>query len=394
VGLSRLKVWASFTCLAALAACGGGGGGSGASAPPPPPPLAGALRITNVTPSSIAQDVREAANPMAGFEIGADLAGDLSRLTGETVYVLIEDARGLFELASTQISPNGLGNRVVLRLKSTLGLTGSLEGNLRLNVCLDTACTRPLGNSPVVLPYRINIVGGVRIAESGPIVVDVPFGEPSPLSGYVFAARRAVSLVIPANLSGLTAIPPFDSGWVTPSGGSGGDQLAGLSYGNVVPGQTIAGELAFFRRPVGSYVSRLKLSSSLESVAGAPVESVTEIRYIVRESAVTMAFDASQSSFVDSATQQFVNVTSAGGLLYGEVSRIVYSPNSGSVNWLQLLPSFSQIQPTSRLFEVFANKCQFSVGCLGSGSYTADVYFRTGAGVESPAAWRVTLQVL
>ncbi|MEY3253894.1 MAG: hypothetical protein RL227_2867 [Pseudomonadota bacterium] len=136
-------------------------------------PLASALRITSVTPASLAQDVREAANPMAGFDIGAELAG-------------------------------------------------SREGHLRLNVCLDTACTRPIGNSPVVLPSRIIVVGGVRIGERGPIGVDVPFGHPSPFDGCVLVLRRAVSLVIPAKLSGLTAILPFDAGWVAASSRTSG----------------------------------------------------------------------------------------------------------------------------------------------------------------------------
>lgn len=388
----RLKFMLLLAVLGALSACGGGGGGGGGGGSTPPP-LASAVRVTNVAPASFTQDVAESSNPMAGFVITADVTGDLTRLNGETIFVVIEDARGLFEVASTEIWPNGVGNRVSLRLKSTQGLSGAVEATLRVNVCLDAACTRPLGNSPVLLPYRLNVFSGVRVAEAGPIVVDVPFGQAPLASSYLFATRRALQLSIPANIGSLNAIPPFETEWVGSSGSPSTDMLGLLSYGTVIPGQTIDGELVFERRPVGTYVSQLKLTTSLESVFGR-AESLKEVRYIVRESGVRVAFDASRADFVDSGSQQFVNVTSANGVLYDRVSRIVYSPNSGSINWLTLSLASSQPFGTSRLFEVFANKCQFSIGCLSSGSYSADVYFQTATGAESPIAWRVTLQAL
>lgn len=389
----------ALVALMGLPACGGGGGGGGGDAGSgggsgnaSTPSLASAVRVTNALPASFAQTVPESANPAIGFEVSADITGDLARLSGETVFVLIEDARGLFELAGSQISPNGLGNRLTLRLKSTLGLSGLQEGSLRVNVCLDAACTRPLGNSPVLLPYRLTVANGVRLASTGPVVVDVPFGEPLPTPAYQFAVERAVSLVIPANLSNIGRIPPFDTGWTGADGLGTGLRLALLNYSAVRPGQTIDGTLSFDRRPIGTYVSHLKLGSQIDGVSGV-LESLREVRYIVRASGVSMAFDASTSAFVNGGSQQFVQVTAASGDLYDRVSRIAFPTGTPAVQWLNVWLAGLQQSPTSRLFEVSADRCRNSVTCLPTGLYSADVFFATSSGIESPTAWRVTLQV-
>jgi hypothetical protein len=388
--MSRLVLPLVF--VAGLVSCGGGGGSSGGAADPAPPSLSSAVRVSNLRPQRVDMQVVETERSIFGVELSADVVGDLTRLSGQTIYVIIEDSTALFEIVSTTLSPTGLDNRILLKLKSTLGRSGTLEGNLRLNVCIDTACKSPLGNSPLLIPYKLTIATGVKISDASPIKVEVPFGTVLADSYGAYAASRSVTLNVPADIfSGV--IPPFETDWSSTQPFA---WLAALQYGSIVPGQSTAGALMFPPAPVGNYSAKLKLSSVVgtNSIAA---ESAVDVNYVVKDSGQRMLYQPSTMSVVSPSNGGIgLSVVAADGAKYTRVGRIAYSASSGSVRWLYLQSASSGAFFMGTVFLVSPNACGAEgpmLSCLARGSYTADVFLATDAGVEAPTPYRVQLVV-
>lgn len=378
--MNRIWIGLVLGMAALMAGCGGGGSGTETQIPP----LASAVRISNVQPQKIEATVPEAETPMSGFDISADVLGDLSRLNGQTLYVLIEDASGLFDVASTLISPNGLGNRVSLKLKSTLGRGGVIEGNLRLNVCIDAACKQPLGNSPTLIPFKLQIQSGLKLLDASPLQVEVPFGTVTDDGAWANAVVRAVSLQVPVGFTGTPTVS-----WTSVTPALGGAPLASLTYGALQAGQTVPGRLAFGTLPVGRYAGQLRIRS-LVANASVESESVTEVAYVVKASGKSMLFKPAVMDFLLGGAQGLF-VVAADGSTYTQVSRIVYSANAGAARWLLLTPL--GVGPSGSQFQVHAGDCSMGACGPGSGSYTASVYFATATGVEAPLPYTISLRV-
>ncbi|MBI3350516.1 MAG: hypothetical protein HY020_25380 [Burkholderiales bacterium] len=387
--------WAGLVLGAALTlvGCGGGGGGGNESKAPETPPLSAAVQVSNLRPQRVDMQVVETERSIFGIELSADVVGDLSRLSGQTVYVIVEDGTGLFDIASTTISPTGVDNRIMLKLKSTLGRAGTLEGTLKLNVCIDAACKTSLGNSPLLIPYKLSIAAGVKIADTSPVTVEVPFGTVLADAYSANAVNRAVTLSVPSNFMGVGTIPPFETDWSSTQANA---RLALLQYGAIVPGQSTSGALLFPPAPVGSYSAKLKLSSIVGNSSVA-AESSVDVNYVVKDSGQRMLYQPSTMSVAAGSNGGIgLSVVAADGAKYTRVGHIAYSANSGSVRWLFLQPASAGAYAMGTVFLVSPDACGVELprlGCLARGAYTADVFLATDAGVEAPTPYRVQLMV-
>ncbi|MCE4536044.1 hypothetical protein LXT12_02060 [Pelomonas sp. P7] len=385
------SIWTGWVLGAALtlAGCGGGGG----SPVQETPALSAAVRVSNLKPQRVDIQAVETERSIFGVELSADVVGDLTRLSGQTIYMIIEDGTGLFEVASTTISPTGVDNRILLKLKSTLGKAGTLEGNLRLNVCIDVACKTSLGNSPLSIPYKLTIAPGVRLADSSPITVEVPFGAVLADAYGANAVNRPVTLNVPSDFAGVGSIPPFETDW---SSAQANARLALLQYGAIVPGQAVAGALLFPPAPVGNYSAKLKLSSIVGNSSIA-AESAVDVNYVVKDSGQRMLYQPSTMSVQSSSNGDIgLSVVAADGAKYTRVGHIAYSASSGSVRWLFLQPASAGAFSMGTVFLVSPDACGVDlprVSCLTRGAYTADVFLATDAGVEAPVPYRVQLMV-
>lgn len=397
--MSRLMpLW---VLLSSLSGCGGGGGDGGANSgavEAPPLQLASAVKVTNVQPQLLQIQGVEADKPSDGVVLSADVTGDLSRLAGQTVYVLVEDPTKTFEVVNTEIHANGIGNQIVLRVKSTLGRSGTTDGTLKVNVCLDLACNSPLGNSPVSVPYKLTIAPAIKIAEASPIQVEVPFGAIGYQDAFVtYAVRRAVTLQVPPDFVG--GIPDYGTEW-TASTPNAPAMLATLEHPALQAGQSVPALMNFGLKPVGNYRSTLKLSNwSGNRLA----ESVVTVNYVVKESGQRMAYVPTTLAATTGSTGRLtdgpaVSVIAADAALYTRVGRVAYSANSGAVKWLTLMKveGGALAEGGTYFFSSMSNcgtETQLA-NCLPPGSYTAMVYFATDAGVESPVPLQVSMQVV
>ncbi|MFG6433277.1 hypothetical protein [Roseateles sp. LYH14W] len=356
------------------------------------------MKVSNVQPQRLEIQGVEADKPSDGAVLSADVTGDLSRLAGQTVYVLVEDGTQTFEVVSTEIRANGIGNQITLRAKSTLGRSGTIEGILNVHVCLDLACKSPLGNSPVSVPYKLTLAPAIKIVEASPIQVEVPFGTIGYQDAFVaYAVRRPVTLRVPPDFVG--GIPNYGTEW-TASTGRAPAVLATLSHGALPAGESVPAEMMFGLAPVGTYSSKLKLSSWSGNRSA---ESVVTVNYVVKESGQRMLYVPSTISAQTGSTGRgtdasAVTVVAADGAQYTRVGRIVYSANSRSVKWLYLtsVSGGAAALNTTRFFSSVSN-CGgefLLVNCLPAGNYTAMVYLATEAGDEAPVPLPVSMQVL
>ncbi|MDO8310360.1 MAG: hypothetical protein Q7T25_00325 [Sideroxyarcus sp.] len=114
-----------------------------------------------------------------------NVTGHLDKLQGKTIYVIVEDPSGLF-------SPNGTVQLFVnsstsvnyeLTLNGKLGtsltVAERLAGSLRIQVCLDAACSQPLGGSPQTYKYDLNVQDGITLSRET-LNIEVPFGTIPP----------------------------------------------------------------------------------------------------------------------------------------------------------------------------------------------------------------------
>jgi len=186
--------------LATLAGCGGGGGGD--SGPPPLPDVT-LVQDTQATWTATSSTGRS----FDMQRITGHATGDVSKLSGRTLYVQLSGANGLVDPAP-RILANSSGNFQVEIDGTTLATAGDYTGQIAVTACFDVACTQPLKGSPVTLPYRLKVLQDL-VAPTTPVSAqttfgklstgaDIPFTPPSNLVGNVrayvpFAVTRAPS---------------------------------------------------------------------------------------------------------------------------------------------------------------------------------------------------------
>ncbi|MBK9515873.1 MAG: PQQ-binding-like beta-propeller repeat protein [Anaeromyxobacter sp.] len=181
--------------LAFLAACGGGEKRVDVSIAAVSPP---ALALTGI-----------ATLPAPVMRLSVSFTGDLTTLNGETVYVsasvpepsyfdptfFVDQARETLEIELTGFRP--------------VAAAGRLAGDVTISLCLDRACTRPLGNSPWMVPFTIDVQRGLEFSPPA-LTIEVPFGQ--------LPAKQRVEVLQPAGTSsgfiGGASVPYMEVGGV------------------------------------------------------------------------------------------------------------------------------------------------------------------------------------
>lgn len=401
-----MKHWVSrlataLFCAAGLAGCGGGGGGSAAPTDSTTS-AATAVKLSNVQPQTIDLKTVESEAPQQSVKLTGDVVGDLTRLSGQTLYALVEDPTGLLVVSSTQFMASGVSNSITLGLKSTLGRAGTLQGSLRVNVCLDALCAKPISGSPVTIPYQLSVAPGPKFLEGASMTVEVPFGtltgaSNEPLSAYTTpAAQRTLNVKLPDDLPTAPLYTQLNSNWTFNPDVPYDQAWAGLGSSvdinsSVPAGSTLPMSLTLAAKPVGTYKGRVKLRSIWKPDAVPPQygEAVFDVTYSVKDSGksvmfVPAAFDI--SSPLDIGGPTFFRVVGADGTVYSQVSRIVHGAESGGKSWL-FLNSYSG---DSGVFTLVRNNCDLG-GCLLRGrKYTAQVFIATAAGKEADTPFMVS----
>lgn len=373
---------------AALTACGGGGGDS---APPPDP--ATLVRLGNVQASGVNQRIYEGER-LQDVSISADVSGDLNRLNGQTLYVVVEDPSQLFgSTPRVLISGNGIGNRVDLMALSSSGRAGSYRSPLRLLVCLDAACTRPINGSPVSIPLSIDVLPKLGFAPTSPVVIELVFG--------VTPEARNIGIRLPEGMSDFEIDHPPTQQYYSAVRGA-------------APGASV--DLTPTLLPVGSFTTTLTVHGYASLSGGLSFQSATlpvELR-VAATPGVNGFFQPARLNLqtyrgagLNSPVggQQIAYFVAADGTRYTEVSRIVYREPDGSGNasaggleWLQA--GVSVVGPVPQPVYVSAgpaacvsNDGGRTIRCLSDGRYEALVYLRTAAGQEYPDPLPVSMTV-
>lgn len=384
---STLRRLATLVALGTLMSCGGGGGGDSSSS------VTG-LGLANVRSAGTTQRAYDDDTPLGGVTIVADVRGDLSRLAGKTVYVIIEDPDQLFETTPrVLITPNGIENRIELAGRSMRGRAGVYFGPLRVNVCLDAACRQPFDGSPIVLPLAIEVLPGPRFGVASPLVVSLPFGSPE--------TEVAIPVVVPAGTTGW-------SGTLTPAAGS-----APLPFSLEWNPQGTAKILRVPRIRVGSWSASVDIEATAQYdgriwFLHASLPVTVEVTPVAGTSFVWTPASLSlqgltTGAFVD-GSQQFTELLAADGTLYTGTARVEYLPagpdgnlDAGGIAWLEAgvatPPGGNTVTTMMSALSLPCGQPSPDRRCLAPGRYDALVYARTPAGAEAALPLRVSLTV-
>jgi hypothetical protein len=181
-----------------LAGCGGGGSvGSTGNPDSASAPAASPVSVGNVQFQPMDYEAFEGDDPIPALTITADVSGDFSKLQDRTVYVGVEDPDQLFGAApSVSLAPNGLGIQLMLLTRSPNTKTGDFRSEIKVNVCMDSACRQQFAGSPFKVPYHVKILPGLKFVEQGNINLTAKFGS-VPLPSW------STAVVLPAGATNL-----------------------------------------------------------------------------------------------------------------------------------------------------------------------------------------------
>jgi hypothetical protein len=133
-----------------------------------------------VRPSSVSTAVNVGDRaPLPSYAI--TFAGDLTQLSGRTVYVLVEDAGGVVE-GEPQLAVVGDTVRVGLA-GVVLDAVETRAGELVFHACYDLACVDELPGSPTTAHYTFDVRPGLVVEAPDTIDLGVDFGtDPPPIT--------------------------------------------------------------------------------------------------------------------------------------------------------------------------------------------------------------------
>lgn len=352
--MSMIRFGLGGLFCAVLAACGGGdSGGSGASS----------VTVHLDSPRSLRAEVLEGL-ALPDMEWTGSVSGDVSSLSGKTVYVTIVDPDHLFDQAPlfTQTSNNGL----------TVGVRGAVQGvprhavgNISINVCLDAACSQPLGGSPLQLPYDVNILAGLTV-DTTPISANYRFGDE--------AIVRTLDVTLPKYFSGWYAQTLESDG--SPS------RHVGVALAPGAPGQTAAITLTFVPSAPGVYSGLLRIYGGAETPDNQSMSYTRDVvlDYTVSDNPAVTAFyypsrlDLSISQAAQNAVYpQFWVIARSEHVESYPVIEYVSAPPAAAghpdvAGWLFLYPE----PEVSDCF--YNNGITGPVDCLPTGTYTALIH--------------------
>jgi hypothetical protein len=286
--MSRQIRFAAVAVLAAaflVSSCGGGGGSDGGNRVPSGgggTPGASSYSLVNLNIPPRDPDVFE-GEP---FDVaaGGDLAGDLTALAGRALYVLVEDPQQHFSHAYVTIGPNGTGNAMTVQGRQNLP-PGSISGSLRVSLCLDPACTELVRNTPVTLPYAVNILRPLKV-DTTPIVLDAMFGS---------AAQATVAVTLPEGVDSWLAH--------VEAGNFQNLTFSSSQSDTPTPNVQVRGEPTC----VGTFTSRLSIYAIAQTASGrrVPMNAYVPLTYRVAPGAPgTMLIESDRSSFSVNSTDR------------------------------------------------------------------------------------------
>ncbi len=383
--------------LSGLVACGGGGGGS-AGTEPVVTPAGVNLRLVNIRSSGTTQTLVDDRSANVGaVTITADVQGDLAQLNGQTLFIIVEDSAQLFQRDVLHSVTGATDNSITLLGRNAQGRTGSYRGPLRVNVCLDAACTRPFLGSPIEVPYQIDVLPGIRVDAASPIQITTSFG------------RVPDVVTVPVSLP--TGMQFFAASAIAPPPATLNDRVAAT----VLQGSSPAVQLQGLPMPVGSYTLTLNVSGGLMvGGQGFSLNRDVPVIYTVTEAPGVFGLMTPSNLALrvgsalpgqELAVADF-QLLAANGQRYSQVSRIEYQPpvpggnlDAGSRTWLEFIVPFDGSNSATTRVQFLARACRAQASpsdptaCLATGRYDALVYFKTDAGTEFPTALPVSLVV-
>lgn len=158
------KLLGALLMVALLNGCGGGGGAEGKA---------------SVTVNAPVQDkisgLKGIGQSLPNIDFSGTISGDVSALSGQPVFVIVEDASGLFSASPMlSLSSNGTSYHFVLPGKA-LTTPGHFTGTIRIYVCLERTCAAPLKGTPIAIPYDVTVEPQITLDRTE-VTVSVPFG--------------------------------------------------------------------------------------------------------------------------------------------------------------------------------------------------------------------------
>jgi hypothetical protein len=185
---------------ALLTACGGGGGASasssaaGTTSPAPAGSSSGgtaapgggssvmdALSVHLRSPAAV-QDVSFGDSWPNPVELQIGYSGEAGALTDRTLYMRVEGPDPLYE--SRPVSYLDLNEPIihVLLGGNLQGVPeGRYTGTLSVHVCLDPACSSQMRNSPLSIPYDVEMKPGLKLSHES-LYLETDFGTALPAS--------------------------------------------------------------------------------------------------------------------------------------------------------------------------------------------------------------------
>lgn len=335
--------------------------------------LPGVTAVLNF-PRSITADVVQGQR-LNTVSISGTAAGNISSLSGRTLYIVIEDPHSLFEPSpAVSLSASGV---LILAFGKVLPTAGLLAGNLRIYACLDPQCSTALAGSPLVIPYSVTVSPGIA-TDVQSIGVFPGFGE------------------IPAARNIRVTLPPNTTAWNASllSGNGGGNYLSVTTdnqWGNIVGNVAVR----FAAAPVGNYRDTVRISGS-QTLSSGGSQSFTKdipVTYTVNpnaavdvvispvETVVPMKFGDSTSS----PNYPRTALANTGVTLRQQATEYLSAPAAAAGH-----PKVSSWWSDTNLS---ASTCS-GLSCLPAGTYQARVrYTKTKAGISSDVFHVITMQI-
>lgn len=190
--------------LAALVSSCGGGGGGGSS-----PAAAVHIEWSGSPPVAQVQTYEAAWPEWQDMEV--HYSGDLDRLAGRTLYVVVEQPNEpIFAESSLDLTPTLEPQVVHLRMQMLALSYGRHAGHVLLRACLDPACSEQLSGSPLLLPYDVDVGHGIQLSTTAVSVQGQVRNPPPPVEVTVevppeLSAHEAEWLVFGSSTNHISA---------------------------------------------------------------------------------------------------------------------------------------------------------------------------------------------
>lgn len=318
---------------ALLTGCGGGGGGGGAGAPDPgTPAVSPALSFNPATVLGTAS-----AGTSLTLNVIATVARPADFANAGTVVASIVDGNGVLLPTAQLIRDSDTQYHAVLQTAPSLA-AGTYTGNLNVRLCRDSGCASQFPGSPMLLPYRLQVVAAGQAGFGA--TPAVALNATAHVGG---AAPAPVDVAVSSEGRGWTA--SSGAAWLkpTPAAGNGSGTFsvafdpAGLDVGVYSTMLTVTasdGQNTALRATLSVQPSGLVTSSGVTftAVNGAPI--------------------ATQVIPLDTDDKSSVGWTA-----------------SANANWLRISPTSGRTPATAVL------TVDPTVGALPSGSYSAGIAF-------------------